>query len=262
MSLGASPYGAHALLRLDAAELVRAAPAIFQPATTGSHWSQLAIVVGRIESEGLYGPAFETARAYCAERLGLPPRDTEEYVKLWAMMTKHADLVDAARWEAVPKSHAILMRQLFALGAHPDELLDEDRGWTAEALQAELDRRRGRDPWGRFEVDAPTSTVVLADQALTLAIAELGLQEQGLEALTDRATRHQLLEAVCRAYIAGRVSPEPDERGLLLTAVAEIAHGLVSGRHPQGTDSFGNALLDLSNAVAGLLRAGWRPGLP
>ena len=243
-----------ALLALDVDELVKVAPALFQPATPGSHWSQLAVVVGRIEQEALYGPTFATARAYCAERLGLPPRDTEEYLKLWAMMTKHAD-VEPGRWETVPKAHAILLRQLFALGVHPNEYLDaylKPLAFTAADLQAELDRRRGRDPWGRFEVDAPAATVTLAAQALTLAIREFGLDD--LDALTDRATRHQLLEAVARRYIEGATAHT--ERDLLVEAVLERAFALVSKSRLQGASE---AIIDLSNAVADLIRTGWRP---
>ena len=248
-----------ALLALNVDELVKVAPALFQPATPGSHWAQLAVVVGRIEQEALYGPTFATVRAYCSERLGLPPRDTEEYLKLWAMMTKYAD-VEPARWETVPKAHAILLRQIFALGAHPNEYLDaylKPLAFTAADLQAELDRRRGRDPWGRFEVDAPAATVTLADQALTLAIRALGLEPLGLEALADRATRHQLLEAVARRYLEGATAHT--ERDLLVDAVLERAFALVSKSRVQGANE---VLIDLSNAVADLMRTGWKPPTP
>src|SRR3990167_3262583 len=202
-----APRSAPALLALAPAELVALAPGLFTPAVPGSHWSQLAVVVGRIEAEGLYAPRFETARAYCADQLGLPPRDTEELMKLWARVTRHQDRVPIERWERVPKSHAMLLRQLFALGADPADWLTEDADYTTADLQDALERQRGRDPWVTVEFVVPASTAVLVDQALTLAIRELEIEDLGLDALTDRQTRHQLIEAVARGYILSESRP-------------------------------------------------------
>lgn len=206
------PRSAPALLALAPAELMTLAPGLFTPAVPGSHWSQLAVVVGRIEAEALYHPRFETARAYCADQLGLPPRDTEELLKLWAMVTRHRDRVSIERWERVPKSHAMLLRQLLSLGADPVVWLDTD--CTAADLQDALERQRGRDPWVTVEFVVPAATAALVDQALTLAIRELGLEALGLDALADRSTRHQLLEALARSYILGeaRTVKEPREQ--------------------------------------------------
>ena len=183
-----------------------------------AHWSLLALTLWRIEELGAYREygAYASTRAFATEELHLPPDEARVLVdRLYpAMLKAHADGVPLEAWAAVPKSRAVALVKVLALGGDARRWVEAAAQVTSTAaFTASIREALGEEPWTEFKVRVPSGLMPLLERAMELALIPVlelpasALVEKAsvpVERIHDPELAFLLLEDIAREYVALR----------------------------------------------------------
>lgn len=204
------------LLSLSADELRDEAKRLAKPRGRGGHWSEVALVLGRVHDERLWsryvsadGVLYDSWREYAHEELGLPGDEAVTLVKLWELIRRARDVgVPLDQWSAVTKSRALAIRRVVDAGANPRDALAwaERYPTTADLDRAVRMKLGGKEVWERLTIAMPDSVAQLFRASLVLAIRELDDDAITPDRIEDRDVMFRLVEMLARSYVTLNVA--------------------------------------------------------
>lgn len=170
------------------------------------HWTQVAEILGRIETEGLYQthtPSYMSARAYAREEMDLTSDRYRTAMRLAELLRRTSGRVPLDVWRTVPENHALLIRRVVNLLGDPMVWIEKSRAaGTAEKLEAEIDRYLEKEPWVTLTVRGPESLKETWDASLVLALHDVVETPNPDPALIDDdAYRFRCLEVILVEYV-------------------------------------------------------------
>lgn len=167
------------------------------------HWSELSLLLARIDRDQLYAPLYGTLRSFALAELEMAPDDAVEYLRLFRLLEAGLPSVRYEDWLRIVKARALVVLAAVRLGANVHAWYEKAlAAESAKELDDELRRLTGKEErWARFELDVPASLLEVIEAAFTVAIPHV-YPGEGLEVLTDRTKRPGLLECVCAHVIA------------------------------------------------------------
>lgn len=177
------------------------------------HWSVQAIVLGRVQDEGLFktepfydprGEPYTTARVWAFELLHVPTERFRVLVeKFWPMMKRCRAEISFDAWAAVPQTRALLLVKVLALpgvSAMPWFHAAADAPSTA-AFRRQVGRLLQEPEWTTWRCRVPVSLVEPIEYALALALPRvLGTPHPDPERAKDKDVRFRLLEHIVVLY--------------------------------------------------------------
>jgi len=183
------------------------------------HWSDLAIILGRVEDEQLYltwSTPMASARAWASEEMGVPPGDFIGLLDLWHTMQLAYPKIQMEEWKGLSKSKARLLRKVLAAGGEPVLWLEKAKALKAGALQLEVEKKLGTEIWVTMKFPVPEELAQLVEAALVMALpAALPDEPDPNPARTkDRNVRFQCLEVIVTEYV---------QNNALVSATAQLA---------------------------------------
>jgi len=200
------------LNRLSPQEILLLAKTITWTPREGRHWTRVASVLAKIESDQLYravvaedGTAYPDAKAFAEDELGLSRAEFFAFAKLGRMMAG-TPMVPLATWEQVNRARAMLLAKIATL-------TDDLPGWVDKALTMKSTREFGRavaryvDPAAEeFEsLRIPVTMRPLLDAAIERAYGHLtgegALEVDAAPRLEDPDVRFRCLEAILVEYV-------------------------------------------------------------
>lgn len=195
------------LLTASPEELLHAALNMAIQVGETAHWSQLAIVLGRVDDGGwwkTWEPNCASARAWAETELGIPPKDFITYLDLWHTMQKVQNDVGFEVWRTITKSKALLVRKIIAANGDPATWMAQANNLSAVKLRGAIEKHLGHESWTEFKVAVPTDLLPLIEAALVLALPnalDKPATEIQQEKAKDRNVRFLCLEQIVTEYI-------------------------------------------------------------
>jgi len=172
-----------------------------------SHWSQLSIILGRVDDGGwwkTWEPNCASARAWAETELGIPPKDFITYLDLWHTMQKVQNDVGFDVWRTITKSKALLVRKIISAHGDPATWMAQANNLSAVKLRMAIEKHLGHESWTEFKVAVPTDLLPLIEAALVLALPnalDKPATEIQQEKAKDRNVRFLCLEQIVTEYI-------------------------------------------------------------
>lgn len=199
------------LLEAKAGTLLETAQSLARSTNKARHWSALAILLGRIEDEGMWHlvtPAVSSTRAYASQVLEMGAPEYFETMSLWKMM-KLDRTVTASEWAKLSRSRATLVKRVvLGVGGDPREWYEKALVRTPEDLRRLVDERLGKEPWTTVKVPCSVLVADLFDEAMRRALPDVtGSISPDPEQIRDRAVRAACFERII-AYYIGTYEPE------------------------------------------------------
>lgn len=199
------PTQSETILALDAQSLRDQAKHLAVTESVDRHWSRLALILGRVEDEHLFEDwGFASARAFAEEDLGIPPRDFVTLIELWRLMQACQPSVPFEAWHSMPKTKALLIRKVVALGAPPVEWVAQAQASAKVAdFSAMIDKHLGKQTWVTFSVSMPGDLLELVEAGLSLALPVAMPDTPNLkpEMAKDREHRFKCLEIIVTEFV-------------------------------------------------------------
>lgn len=193
----------HTDLRSAPAGVLRAA-AGEMVGSESAHWSRVALVLARVEDEGLYAEwGYSSARAWATDELGLTPSDYVGLLKLWRMVQK-APSVSIFAWALVPKSRAAQIVKVAAMGGNIAEWVTLSNATTPADFNAAVRKALGKpQEWVTFKVSMPAELAELAEAALVMALPRALDDEPNPDKskAKDRDVRFRCLEVILTEWV-------------------------------------------------------------
>jgi hypothetical protein len=195
------------LLQADPGSLNETAKSFSRRLETDSHWSALALILGRIEREQLFhGYGYGSARAYAEHELRVTGQEFGTLRGLWEMMFACTPGISLDEWETVPKTYAIQIKRGLAAKnpKPPKELLAMARAAeSADKFKETIDRLREEDPYTTIKFRCPYLVADLWDaamyEALKLVTSEASPDP---DLIHDPKYRHRCVEVILATFFA------------------------------------------------------------
>jgi hypothetical protein len=192
------------LLFVDAGSLNETAKSFSRRMERDTHWSQLAIILGRIDREELFnGYGYGSTRAYAEHELGIAGDEYFTLRGLWLMIFSNTDQVQLDEWSTLAKGIAQQIKR--GLQKMPIRKLIEvaRHAGTTAVFKREVDMLLDKEPWTTVKVRCPILIADLFDEALRRALPLVTSDKYpDPELITDKATRHRCLEVVVATFLA------------------------------------------------------------
>ena len=226
------------------------------------HWSELAVILGRVQDEKLYATEefqdrraepFGSARAWAHEVLDLPPRRFVVLVeRLWPMLQSCLMLMAPEAWQGLPYTRAILLVKALRLGGDPRTWIE--RALTSPSTLAFRMILAGQLPpeqWRtrRFRVPVNGAGVdEILDEAERLALPRvLGHEHTDPERIHDPDVEFRVIERLAAHYISTHhldVDDEEESHEAHVAPTEPQAHAALADAPLVGADGRGRASAD------------------
>jgi hypothetical protein len=173
------------------------------------HWTLLAQIIGRVETERLFEMeefgAHVSLRAWALDTLGLGSGDVGLLRRLYTMMVEYAGAIQFKHWQEVGKGKAEVLLRVHKMGADSGimkEWFDLALTMTTTALEDRYKEQAGEDVWVEYTMSLPRETAALWDAALTCRLTD-AMDQPGSDPkiIYDKAVQHKLVELIATEVI-------------------------------------------------------------
>lgn len=204
---GPGPLMLTDLLTANPDELLHAALTMTAQVGETAHWSQLAIILGRVDDGGWWAtwePNCASARAWAESELGIPPKDFITYIDLWRTMQNHQNIAGFDCWRTITKSKALLVRKIINAGGDPGDWLAQAHNLSATKLRTAIEVHLQHEVWTVVKIAMPQDAQLVFEEAMIAALPAALDQPPGSidpEKAKDRAVRFQCALALAVTYL-------------------------------------------------------------
>jgi hypothetical protein len=184
------------------------------------HWSVAAAILGRMADEKLVDKPLE---AWAKDALDMARGEVRLALLLWRIMQRgYNDGIAFDRWQALTKSKALLLDEVFRAGGDRERWFQKAASGSLETFEHEVDRHLSRQPFTTLKFRVPVELVPVIKAALKRTLPEVlegeapasndpNSERYWLDLIEDPKYEFRCLEVL--AAHAMQTLPEPEFEG-------------------------------------------------
>ena len=196
---------------LNPADLMTLATLLLMKDDRHTHWTLVAIVLGRIIDEQIYDRSlYASDEDWAKEKLGMTRGEVRLALKLYRAMGRHP-AVPIDTWRSLPKPKALLLDEVLTAGGYVTLWCLKAKGTTTKDFEAEVRRQLKEDVFLTLTIRYPESMKELVEEAFRRAVY-YGYDEpiqHDPARWRDPAVVFQALEVLCQSYLQ-ETEPVPE----------------------------------------------------